>query len=735
MSITPFEKLLDNLDLSLHIKSFDSFFSRKKSIIMQGDRHNHFRYITALDELEFKSPPKVESFENIILHLSKQGVLTFDQIFELLKVVRYFRTLKNLNLEGLIGDWLYKIEIPESFSEIDSYFDEKGNFNEYKDEDILQISSNMRNVKDRISSSLKQLIYSSKLKSYLVDTQIHYINDEESLMLRGGFNHVLNGSVVGRSSGGFFYVVPENILKHKQSLKDLITQKEAIFYEYAKKFSHTLTSLVLFIKYIDKEFDKFDHYQARVHFARAYDFSILNADSSKDIVISEFKHPALHNPKSISVDFSKNVLMITGVNAGGKTMLLKSILSATLMSKYLIPMSINSQKSKIGTFKRVESIIDDPQNVKNDISTFAGRMLEFSKIFSLQSSLIGVDEIELGTDSDEAAALFKVMLDELINKNHKIVVTTHHKRLASLMADRDDVEMMAALFDEDRRQPTYDFLHGIIGKSYAFETALRYGISQGIVNRAKQQYGENYEKLSELIEKGTTLQRELKLKHQELDKRLDDIKEQEKSLKELKASLHVETKNEKKRLQQSYQKAIDEARNAASLSDKKLIHKKMNEAKKYLPQEKPLHVKSDEKFEVGDSVKYRRSKGTIVSLKSKEAMIEVEGMRIRAKLSELKRSSHEVKKPNVNIKQSVEKKSGLTLDLHGLRAEESREKMDKFISDALISGFDEVVIYHGIGTGKLAYAVKEFLKEHPKVVSFSDAPPQLGGFGAKVVQL
>ena len=82
-----------------------------------------------------------------------------------------------------------------------------------------------------------------------------------------------------------------------------------------------------------------------------------------------------------------------------------------------------------------------------------------------------------------------------------------------------------------------------------------------------------------------------------------------------------------------------------------------------------------------------------------------------------------------------QKKSGLKLDLHGLRGEEACEKMDKFLSDALLQGFDEVLIYHGIGTGKLAYAVKEFLKAHPSVKSFADAPAHMGGFGAKVVRL
>jgi DNA mismatch repair protein MutS2 len=124
-----------------------------------------------------------------------------------------------------------------------------------------------------------------------------------------------------------------------------------------------------------------------------------------------------------------------------------------------------------------------------------------------------------------------------------------------------------------------------------------------------------------------------------------------------------------------------------------------------------------------------------VSIGAKDAMIEVEGMRLRVKLTELKPSGNLPKKMKPSHTAQIDQKSGLKLDLHGLRGEEACEKCDKFLSDALLQGFDEVIIYHGIGTGKLSHAIKEFLKIHPSVKSFSDAPQHLGGFGAKIVRL
>lgn len=730
------EKLVQKLDIFDHIERFKHFFSRKHSLYIEGDQELHFRYITALERLEFNAPPKTSALETTFLHLKKHGVLSFEQIFEIVKIVRYLRYFKNLKLEGILLKWLERIVIDERFAEVDRYFDQKGNFNEELDEELYRYTEILKQHKYAIGDSLKRLIHSAKIAPYLIDTQIHYVNNEEALLVRGGFNHVLKGSIIGRSGSGGFYVVPDSILKTKEKIRSINQEREAILYDYAKKFSSKLADMLPFLKFIDKEFVKLDNYQARVKFAKSENLSILKAHKDDKIVLKNFIHPALSHPKPINVDFTKKILMITGVNAGGKTMLLKSILASAFMAKYIIPMKIDAHKSQIGSFKKIEAIIDDPQNVKNDISTFAGRMKQFSEIFTLQNALVGVDEIELGTDSDEAAALFKVILDHLIKKNQKIVITTHHKRLASLMADRDDVELMAALYDEKARVPTYEFMQGIIGKSYAFETALRYGIGVDVVKEARKVYGDNSEKLNLLIERGSELERKLKQKHAELDNRLESVKKQEALLKEERFKLEEELQKQKSLLQKEFDDAIAAAKRAAKGETPKEIHRAMNEAHKKKPKPKLQNNKQRYyTFKVGDGVKYHNATGSIIDLKGENATIEVNGLKVRVKTKQLRPTQVVKPKVHTSVKVNVEKKSGLKCDLHGMRSEEAIEVLDKFLSDALLEGWDEVIVYHGIGTGKLAYAVKEYLKHHPKVKSFEDAPPNMGGYGAKLIML
>jgi DNA mismatch repair protein MutS2 len=736
---TKIELLINQLDLSEHINAFSSFFSRESSLYIEGDQELHFKYIKALDNIEFKAPPKVADFTTIKMHLKKHGVLNFEQIFEIVKVVRYFRYFQNKKVEGLIGEWMDKFIFDERFIEIENYFNEDGTFAEDKDEMLYGLAQRIKEHKNEMSSAMKRLMSTSKIVPYLIDTQIHFVNDEECLLVRGGFNHVLKGAVVARSSSGGFYVSPDTILKSKEKIRYINQEREAIFYTYAKSFSAKLSEIQAFINFIDKEFTKFDNYQSRVLFAKAKNLQIVKSKKDSKIVLNGFTHPALHNAKLVNVDFSKNILMITGVNAGGKTMLLKSILASAFMAKYIIPMSLNENKSHIGSFKDVLSIIDDPQNVKNDISTFAGRMQEFANIFKYRNALIGVDEIELGTDSDEAAALFKVILDDLIKRGQKVVVTTHHKRLASLMADRDDVELMAAIYDEEARIPTYEFMHGIIGKSYAFETASRYGIANNLVDEAKKVYGDNSEKLNLLIERGSQLERELKQKHEKVDEKLESLRQKEMDLEDRREALFKELDEQRAALKRSYEAAISEAKAAAKAGDTQAIHRAMNKANKQLPKEQEKKKEQEQinrPFKVGDTVKYHSQKGKIISMKGdKEATIEMDGLTVRVKTKQLKHTQIIQQKPKANIKVSVKKKAGLKCDLHGMRADEACEVLDKFLSDALLNGWDEVIIYHGIGTGKLSFAVKEFLKAHPRVKKFDDAPQHLGGFGAKVVSL
>ena len=630
--------------------------------------------------------------------------------------------------------------------ELSEIFDEKAELKEGIYPQLDSLKRALANIKTEINSAFARLKSSQKLAPYLVDSQVHLFNQNECLLLKAGFQHALSGSIIARSSAGFFYVLPQSVSELKAKQSALNDKVQMLTYEVCTQLSTRLNKYFLFLRFINKEFDKFDHLQARLNFARAYDLEfVYRLESAGTLTLSEFCHPALKNPKPLSISFEKKITLITGVNAGGKTMLLKSLLSACLLAKYLLPCKINAHKSRLVAFKNIFAIISDPQNSKNDISTFAGRMLKFSKILEQNHFLLGVDEIELGTDSDEAASLYKSLLEFLSTKDCRVILTTHHKRLSAIMAHRSDVGLIAALYDEKNSRPQFAFLQGSIGKSYAFETALRYGIPSNIIAQAKEFYGADKERLNDLIERSSALELELSAKIAEYDKKLAKLDSKLEALKIQEQERESELKEQERVLQKTYQSALNELKSVMKENDNKIIHKVLNSAHRTLQDSKQKTTKETHKIQnlpqdplkIGDFVKFGNTRGRLCAIKSKYLLLETEdGKRVKVQAKNL----HKMPKPAQNIKLSLErsamqKGASPSLDLHGKRMEEAQEMMEEFLSNALIAGFDEVLITHGIGGGKLSVAVAEFLKQHPKVLSFSDAPPNMGGFGAKLVRL
>ena len=730
--------IIQKLDLDGYVHQFKQFLARDKPVAMMGDINQHYRYISGLAKVQFPVPSPVPNLDRELARIKKQAVLSLEEIYAFVTMFSYFNTLSAVGFAEPLISWIQGIEIPEEIVEIIGYFTEEGDINPERDPELFKLERAIKQNKIDIKETLYKLAHSSKLRDYLVDTQVHFNGGEETLLVRGGFNNAIKATVAARSPGGFFYIIPQSISHLKEKESALLSTKEEIIYRYCKDISAVFFKWERFLAFINKEYDRFDHYQARVSFARAKEYEFILPSKTKRIKLQDFAHPAIENPVPITMDMNKQIMLVTGVNAGGKTMLLKSMLSAVYMSKYLLPFKCDASKTEVGHYKSIEAVIDDPQSVKNDISTFAGRMQEFAKLFNKEDAIVGVDEIELGTDSDEAASLFRVMLDELRKKGITFIVTTHHKRLASLMASDDEVELIAALYDEARRLPTYTFLQGSIGKSYAFETAQRYGVPVAIVNKAKEVYGEDKDNLNELIEKSTTLEREMRLKIAKID---DELKSVE--------TLKDKLQDEEFKLQESHRKAIATLENRYNAATKKareaLKVKESTEGRRLLNvayqrkefQQKEVKLAEETPLKEGDKVKYRSHKGEILSLRGKDATIIVDGLKMRVPLSQLKRRGDtpqiKVKTTPKQVKVHVEKSgASISVKLLGMYADEAIDTVDKFLSDALVNNLNEVQIIHGTGGGVLSKLVGEYLKNHPKIEKFYRMP---GNLGITVVEL
>jgi len=350
--------------------------------------------------------------------------------------------------------------------------------------------------------------------------------------------------------------------------------------------------------------------------------------------------------------------------------------------------------------------------------------------------LVGVDEIELGTDADEAAALFKVLLDTLRKRGITFVVTTHHKRLAALMGDDNEVELVAALYDEANRRPTYTFLQGSIGKSYAFETAERYGILPNVIERAREFYGEDKERLGELIERSSELERSMRRKIADLEKEAEVLAKKRAHLERLEETMKEEQRKVLATYENRYNAATKRAQQAIKAKDPREGHRKLNEAHKHKQKAQPKPKPIVYTPQIGDRIKYRSHRGEVIGFKSKEATILVDGLKMRVPVADLKPATEpppKAKAPKATSRVEADRsRARVSIKLLGMYADEAIEAVDRFLSDALINGLDEVEIIHGTGTGVLVKLVTDYLKVHPKIQRFYRLP---GNLGATIVEL
>ncbi len=744
---------------------------RKLAHILHIPSHDKLRaLIESLDtysNIESLQLPKVYLLDNEILSLAKHGYLRLYDIFQCLQMVKFFYDCAKRDdiQHDYLRTYLQKFIFPDEIIALLTIFrfDTIHNtppythnyLKEHADNELDSLYKALAKKHKEKQEALYHTLHINNLQEYLVDKQIHFFDDNPTLLVRAGYGKVLHARVVGRSTHGFFYIVPlslEHIETHIHILHDKI--EERLLY-LAREYSKILSRHIHFLRFVHTEYDFMDRALARLHFARDYNLSFVFPDNKQNapIILHEYAHPSLKNPIPFSVQMDKNLLMITGVNAGGKTMLLKSILSALWCAKLFIPMRINAYKSRIPYSKNIHIIAQDPQDSHNDISTFSGRIQEFSVFLEQKDLILGIDEIEIGTDSSEAASLYKVLLEKLLQNGVKIIVTTHHKHLAALMADNVHTKLLAALYDYEHACPTFQFVEGI-GKSYAMECARQYGIPQNLIDEAKRVHGDEANKLERLIEESNmqiTRNKQDSLKLQAL------LQEQNKKIEELdstKRQLKEAFEQQSLALKRHYNEAIKEIKMLAkqSIHTKKLegqelqgtqeivknIHKLLNKAHKNEEKSPKIRIESTQHYKSGDLVQYQNKPARILECHKHFYTIELQnGVRLKGvsamELHTINATKGVFARRTYELQADIKAKT--MLDLHGYTREEALETLEDFLNHAIMARLHEVLVVHGMGNGILKRTIEQFLNTCDYIRGYIQAPPNMGGLGAKIIYL
>lgn len=462
-------------------------------------------------------------------------------------------------------------------------------------------------------------------------------------------------------------------------------------------------------------------------------------------------------PLNLELDKNKRGIIITGPNAGGKTVTLKTIGLLALMNQagLLIPADADTI---LPEYDRIFVDIGDGQSIDGGLSTFSSHILSLKNILAHAGSrsLVLIDELGTGTDPDEGAALAEGMLKVLSERGSTVIATTHHGALKTLAFENPLFENGSMSFNDRNLEPGYVFIPDIPGSSYAIEIARRYELDEEVIRIARERAGKQREKLERLI---VDLQRKIS----SYDRQLKQAKEKEqlyteklKELNEKKGDIDQKYKRAEKDALKRAESMVADLRKELEASIREIrerqagkeairnaqavfqeVQENIREKSYAIPEQQAtkLHIK-DLKPGLRVYVRSLQQNGTILEINEKTGKIwvDVDGSRLRLKAEWLEPEQRREQRISTRVQHRIEG-SAFRLDLRGKRAEEALSETDKFLDNAVISGLQMIEILHGTGQGILQKVIHDLLAKDSRVADYQFAPPEQGGVGVTYVKM
>jgi DNA mismatch repair protein MutS2 len=451
------------------------------------------------------------------------------------------------------------------------------------------------------------------------------------------------------------------------------------------------------------------------------------------------------------------VLIVSGANAGGKTVALKTLGLLTLMVQSGLPIPV-SEGSQVGIFRDIFAVIGDEQNIEENLSTFSSHLLHVDQILERSGphSLVLLDELGVGTHAQEGCALAMGFLDRFRESGASIVVTTHFDRLKAYGYLHPDVENVTVEFDEETLEPKYTLTYGLSGLSNAFLVAEKLGISEKVLEAARAHQEGSGEEVTRALETLERLKRDAEREKLQASKTKEEVGLERQRLKKILETI-------KERRLEIYSKAEEKARKAVQKIEEELkewVRRRKEEKIPLSLQRKELQEIREKFFpsvrrkrssaisgglKVGERVRIEslRSDGILMNVVKplNRAEVLTDKAKVKAPLSEIIQVTDGEEKKEMGIQKNQpflkgdDEEPSSQLNVIGLTVEDALPKVDKFIDQALLHGLEKVHIIHGVGSGRLRNAIGQFLTGHYAVKSFSPGETLKGGRGITIVEL
>ncbi len=601
-------------------------------------------------------------------------------------------------------------------------------------------------------------------------------NGRYVIPLRVGSRAKVRGIVHDRSrSGATQFVEPQEAIDLNNDLREVELEIYQEIHTILKEISGLLRPLADDLEKNREILGLVDSIRARARFGIEYDCSIPELSRDTSIRLVDARHPLLGKPgdgKVVPLDFEledgERSLLISGPNAGGKTVLLKTVGLMTLMTHCGIPPSLG-EGSMIPVVGSIYTDIGDDQSIENDLSTFSSKIKIMKEILENADnrSMILLDEVGSGTDPTEGQSLAFSIIEELNRRGSINIFTTHFSELKGIISEMEGVVNGSLGFDSDRIAPTYRFRKGVPGRSYGLEIAKRLGLGEDVIRRALERVPSAHHVLDELIDEWEAKKKELFYREEEIERREFELKkaneergrEEEELVSEL-LSRRIDAENQiQEKILETRKKMEDIIikLESASSEDRRLIHESRREVEKSLHESRKRHRQADARDEetgetdplhVGDIVRVENlgEEGVVLSGSGGEYMVRVGNLRVSFPRESLKlmrsagrrstRSRRET--PGTGLGAPVKIDLGDVvheIDMRGMLAEDVLFHVQKAIDAAILQGIGDIRFIHGKGKGVLREKVAEILRNERRVKSFRLGQHGEGGTGVTVARI
>ena len=616
---------------------------------------------------------------------------------------------------------------------------------------LYSIRSKLKKVEALLQDKIANL--SVGYTSYLSDNSITIREGHFVLPVKTAFKNKVPGIVYDVSdSGNTTFIEPLEVVQINNELTSLKVQEN----EEIRKILKALTNLCLLqegeIITNNQIIGELDFLSTKAIFGQLNNCEIAEFVKEPCLELIDARHPLIDPNKVVSnsykLDSTKRIVIISGPNAGGKTVSLKTVGMHVLMNQcgLMIPVV----KAKLGYFNHIYVDIGDNQSLSDNLSTFSAHMSQIAEIVLKAGGkdLILIDELGTGTDPKEGEALALSIIKYFEHKHVFAFISSHFSALKEYAFVSEHIDNSCMIFDEKNLLPTYRFVQGMPGKSYALDVAGRYGIPEQIVKDSKDyieskdetSVSEIMDALSEQTAKVNKLEKALKDKEDELAKKEKRLNVEETNLTKRREKLLEDVKAEKASMIKKAKEEIDYYISQLSKSDLKLheiieIRKKLDEL-----EEEEIVEEFDDEIQVGDFVTIPSLdlSGKVDRINGKKAHVSCDnGMGLNVEIKNLKK----IQKPKEPAKVASKRKDyvdiinvevSLELNIIGLHVEEAMYEVKKYIANCRLKNFKTVRIIHGFGSGALRKAVHEYLRKE-KGLTFRLGGEYEGGGGATVV--